>query len=77
MSKQAKLQNSMQKYTFYKITQKQTATMTSQSKGRRIPKITIKWAYDLWWLVRTLGVSEKDEMVRNMCTQSVYLFSYY
>jgi hypothetical protein len=69
MSKQEKLQNGMQKYTFHEITQKQTARMTSPQ--------TMKWAYDLWWLVRTLGVSEKDEMVRNMCTQSVYLFSYY
>jgi hypothetical protein len=44
MSKQAKLQNSMQKYTFYEITQKtDSARMTSpQSKGRKIPKITMK-----------------------------------
>jgi hypothetical protein len=59
----------MSQYVLQNYTKTDSARMISpRFRARRITKISMKWEYDLWWLVRTPGISEKDEMVRNMCT---------
>jgi hypothetical protein len=63
MCKQAKLQNSMQKYKFYEITKKKTFCKNDLPLVKRDKNSQDNYKnghYDLWGLVRAVGAGEKD-----------------